>query len=197
MNITERIIHCIFLSILTGVVIISLAHAESLSGSGPAIFSGEKHYQQGDLITVIISESAQAEQSASTELSKEAEMGYSAGGLLGTIIPSADFGLNSEHEGKGSLSRQGKMKAMVGAVVEEVFANGNLKIKGEQAIIFDSGTQIISVEGIVRPRDISSQNEVYSYKLANANIQYSGQGALHEKARTGYLSRILDILWIF
>lgn len=173
------------------------ASAESLSGYGPAIFSSMRQYQTGDLITVIVSESAQAEQSASTGLHKNADTGYTSGGALGSVLPSANIGLSSEQNGGGNLSRQGKMTARVAAMVEEILPNGNLLIKGEQKLEFDSGTQVITIAGVARPRDVSSQNEVYSYRLGNANIQYRGQGALHEKARTGYLTRILDMLWIF
>lgn len=170
--------------------------AESLS-SKTNLFSTERNYQKGDVVSVVISESAQASQSARTALSKDSEVGYSTGGVLGSLVPSASVGMNSEHEGGGQLARQGKMKAMVAAIVEDIMPNGNLKIKGQQEMSFDSGRQLIRVEGLVRPRDISSQNEVYSYRIANAKIEYTGDGALHEKARTGFLARFLDWLWIF
>ena len=174
----------------------AIVSGESL-GSGISLCSSEKHFQPGDIVTVIISETAQAQQSASTELHKTAKLGYTTGGLLGNVLPSADAGLSTDHNGGGNLSREGKMQAMVGAVVEEVLPSGALKIKGEQEIMFDSGRQLITVEGIARPRDISSENEIYSYRLAEARIQYYGRDALHEKARTGFLSRFLDWLWIF
>lgn len=168
-----------------------------MSGGGISLCSTDKHYQPGDIVTVIVSEAAQAQQTASTVLHKDASVGYTTGGLLGNLLPSADGGLSTKHNGGGNLSRQGRMQAMVGAVVEEVMPNGCLKIKGEQEIMFDSGRQLITVEGIARPRDISSENEVYSYRLASARIEYYGRDALHEKARTGFLTRFLDWLWIF
>lgn len=181
---------------IIGLLFATATSAQSVSGSGN-IFSTEKQYQRGDLVTIIISESAQASQSASTELHKDTDIGYTTGGVLGTLVPSANVGVNSNHEGNGQLARQGKMKAMVAATVEDILPNGILKVKGEQEISFDSGRQIIRLEGLVRPRDISSENEVYSYKIANAKIEYTGEGALHEKARTGFLARFLDWLWIF
>lgn len=170
--------------------------AQSLSGRSN-YFSMEKQYRHGDLVTIIISESAQASQSASTDLHKKSENGFTSGGVLNTIVPAASVGLSSDHEGGGKLQRQGKMKAMVAATVEEILPNGNLKVKGSQEISFDSGRQVIRIEGLVRPRDISAQNEVYSYRIANARIEYTGDGALAEKAKIGFLSRFLDWLWIF
>lgn len=170
--------------------------ADSLS-AGQNIFSTEKLYHPGDLITIIISESAQASQSSSTDLHKDARVGYTSGGLLGTLMPAANVGVNTKNDGGGQLARQGKMKAMIGATVESILPNGLLKVKGTQEIAFDSGRQIIRIEGLVRPRDISSENEIYSYRLANVKIDYVGDGALAEKSRTGFLTRFLDWLGIF
>jgi flagellar L-ring protein precursor FlgH len=197
MNLVKRLVYFIMVALLLGMALTAVSGAESLSGPGLGIISSEKNFRKGDVITVIISESAQAQQSASTQLSKDAKVGFTTGGALNPVIPSANLGLSTSQEGEGNLSRQGKMRAMVGVMVEEVLENGNLKIKGKQSLEFDSGVQIISVEGIARPRDVSSQNEVYSYKLSNAQIQYSGEGALHEKARTGFLTRLFDLIWIF
>ncbi|MCD4813450.1 flagellar basal body L-ring protein FlgH [bacterium] len=197
MSVGNKLWMVLIAGLFTGLFVTTVGHAESLSGTGAGIFSSEKSFQPGDIVTVIVSENAKAEQSASTKLSKETGMGYSAGGLLGTLIPSAALGVTSDQDGRGDLARKGKMEAKVGAVVEEVLTSGNLRIQGKQEIKFDSGTQVIQVAGIIRPRDVSATNEVYSFKMANAQILYSGKGALHEKARTGYLSRLLDLLWIF
>lgn len=171
--------------------------AESLSGSGLSLFASAKNYQAGDLLTVVIEESAQGTQSASTELNKETELGFTTGGAAGNVLPSASGGINSRQSGGGNLSRQGRMRATLTARVEKVLPNGCLEIAGEQEIAFDSGVQRISVRGSVRPRDITSANEVSSTRIADAKIEYLGRDALHEKARTGFISRVLEWLWIF
>ena len=173
------------------------AEAESLSQAQGSLFSAEKIYQLGDLVTVIIAENATAEQSASTELHKEFNLGLTTGGSLGTLLPSAGGGLNSKQTGGGNLQRQGKVMATITTRVVKILPNGCLGVAGQQEIELDSGRQRISVQGTVRPRDISSANEVVSCRLADAQIEFLGQGALHEKARTGFLSRVLEWLWIF
>jgi flagellar L-ring protein precursor FlgH len=174
-----------------------VCQAESLSGTGSSLFTSEKAYQIGDLITVIVLETSQGEQIASTDLNKETSMGLNTTGILGNVLGSTSAGLNSKQKGGGNLARRGKMNAMITAKVEKILPNGSLEISGIQEIEFDSGQQRISVKGIARPRDIDSSNQVLSYRLANAQIEYMGAGALHEKARTGYISRILEWLWIF
>jgi flagellar L-ring protein precursor FlgH len=171
--------------------------AESLSGNGLSLFSSAKSYQEGDLLTVIIDEAAQGTQSASTELNKETQLGFTTGGAIGNVVPSASGGLNSKQSGGGNLARQGRMQATLTVRVEKVLTSGCLVIAGDQEISFDSGVQRISVHGSVRPRDISAGNEVYSSRIADAKIEYLGRDALNEKARTGFLSRFLEWLWIF
>lgn len=194
---SKNIWHWVWLLGTAGAMVCPGLRAESLSGTQNSWVSTERAYQTGDLISVLISENAQAQQSASTELHKDASLGYTSGGFLANLAPAANVGLNSKHDGGGNLARQGKMQAMVTASVQEVLPNGMLRIKGEQQLVFDSGSQLIKVEGLVRPRDVSSQNEVYSYRIANAKIEYHGEGALAEKARTGFLTRVLEWLWIF
>jgi flagellar L-ring protein precursor FlgH len=176
---------------------VATAGAESLTHANASWCSPVRLYRAGDIITVVIAEDARAEQSASTALYKDSEVGYSAGGAVATLLPSASIGMNADHKGGGELARRGRMTARVAAVVEEVLPNGNLRVRGMQEMNFDSGRQLIGVEGVARPRDITAENEILSYRLANAKIDFTGRDALHEKARTGILARVLEWLWIF
>jgi flagellar L-ring protein precursor FlgH len=185
---------------ICGVLCLGLAAvsgAEALNAPGGSWFSSEKIYQEGDLVTVIVSETSQGVQSASTDLNKSTSLGLATTGLLSNSLASTSAGLTSAQKGGGNLAREGKMTAMITTRVEKVLPNGTLAIAGTQEIEFDSGVQRISVKGVARPRDIDSANRVYSYRLANAKIEYLGTGALNEKARTGYISRLLEWLWIF
>ncbi len=55
----------------------------------------------------------------------------------------------------------------------------------------------ILLQGIVRPRDIASDNSVLSTQVADAKIMMTGIGVVGEKQRPGWLSRILDGVWPF
>lgn len=172
------------------------ASGEALNAQG-SWFSSERAYQEGDLVTVLVSETSQGAQSATTDLNKSTSLGLATTGLVGTALGSTSAGLTSAQKGGGNLARQGRMTAMITAKVEKVLPNGTLTLSGSQEIEFDSGVQRICVKGVARPRDIDSANQIFSYRLANAQIEYLGTGALNEKARTGYISRFLEWLWIF
>lgn len=171
------------------------AAAESLSGNG-SLFGSERSYREGDLVTVVIAESAEGVQSASTDLNKSTSLGVTTGGVL-AAVPDANLGVSTALKGGGNLGRKGRLTATVTTQVRKILENGNLSLAGEQDIEFDAGRQHISVLGVARPRDISSTNEIYSYRLADAKIEFNGKGALNEKARAGVLGRFLEWLWIF
>ena len=63
-----------------------------------------------------------------------------------------------------------------------MFSNGNLEILGQKKLTLNNGDEYIRVSGIVRPRDVSSDNVVQSDRIANADINYIGAG---DTARTG------------
>jgi flagellar L-ring protein FlgH len=175
---------------------VATASGEALSGGG-SLFASEKNYQVGDLVTVIVAERAEGAQSASTDLHKQTNIGFTTGGQIAAVAGEASVGLNSKQSGGGDLSRHGHMTGTVTARVEKILVNGCLSLTGEQEIEFDSGRQHISIRGVARPRDISPDNEIYSFRLSDAKIEFIGRDALNEKARTGILSRVLEWLWIF
>ncbi|MFW6255147.1 MAG: flagellar basal body L-ring protein FlgH, partial [Chitinivibrionales bacterium] len=90
---------------------------------------------------------------------------------------------------------EGNLAARVSARVTQVLDNGNLMIEGSKVVEINNEKEIIKVSGVVRPEDIGSNNIVYSYNVADAQINYSGKGTVHEGSRPGLLSRFLN--WIF
>ena len=101
----------------------------------------------------------------------------------------------SEFDGEGDTKRTGKVTAEISAIVTRVFANGNLYIKGSQTLAINTETSLITVEGIVRPSDLSFGNKIESSRIANAMIEITGHGILSEQQKPGIVKRLLDILW--
>jgi len=55
--------------------------------------------------------------------------------------------------------------------------------------------QTTVLSGIVRARDIQSDNTVYSYLIADASIAYRGRGLVNDAGKPGILSRFIN--WLF
>jgi len=115
--------------------------------------------------------------------------GGSAGGNL------IDTSFENSTKGEATSDRSGQVTASIAARVTEVMPNGNLSIFGRRAMKVDNEVQYIMVSGVVRPGDIDSDNRVESTSLADSRIEYYGKGALADKQKPGWGTRIIDNIW--
>ena len=106
-----------------------------------------------------------------------------------------DTSFENSTKGEATSDRSGQVTASIAARVTEVMPNGNLSIFGRRAMKVDNEVQYIMVSGIVRPEDIDSDNRVASTSLADSRIEYYGKGALADKQKSGWGTRIIDNIW--
>jgi flagellar L-ring protein FlgH len=164
-----------------------------------SLYSDKKARKIEDVITVVVVEDAQATNDSKTETDKKQDasiaIGQGSGGL--NFIPGmgAGGGVSQSYDGRGKTSRTGEVKATVSARIVRVYENGNLLIDGNKEVSVNGEKEILKVSGIVRPEDISPDNTVQSFKLAEARINYSGEGDVHQASRPGWLARFFN--WIF
>lgn len=167
-----------------------------------ALFNDVKARRVGDTITVLLNERMQASKSASTDASKDTSLDTGNPLLLGsTVTRNAKEILSSQWEseqafsGSGSSSQSNRLDGSITVTVAEVYPNGNLLVRGEKWLTLNQGEEYVQVMGIVRPADISTDNSIPSYKVADARITYSGNGAIADSNRPGVLARLFIKLW--
>lgn len=168
-----------------------------------------KARRRGDIITIVISETASASKEAKTGTSRDSTIGAGIPALMGlenTSFMKNNFNdlsklisasANSSFKGTGSTSRQENLKATITARVIDVQSNGNLMIEGRRNIKVNEEDQIIVLEGTVRSRDIAQDNTVNSIYVADARISYSGRGIISDRQSPGWLMNIIDKIWPF
>jgi flagellar L-ring protein precursor FlgH len=177
------------------------------------LFQDMKARKVGDIVTVRIVEDPEAELNANTKTSRSSSIDASKLKFLGYMKALAEknsrlaqdpgtddlmlASLGTKFDGKGSSDRDGHVKAYITAVVEKVLFNGNLYINGQREVRVNNETQYITLSGVVRPKDITSSNEVSSTYVADARITYSGSGPVADKQRPGWLGRVVDYVWPF
>ena len=163
----------------------------------------------GDLITVRIEDSSSTSLGADTSTSRDASSDFNitaalgldqqilgANPSMGTTI-GLGGGSQSKHVGAGSTSREGSLAATITCQVEEVLPNGNLRIRGTKQVKVNRETQFLTLDGVVRPRDILLDNTVRSDLIAEARIEFTGAGVLADKQGPGWGTRLADALWPF
>jgi flagellar L-ring protein precursor FlgH len=186
-------------------------NANSLWSPGSrAFFKDQRASEVGDILSVVIDidDSAQLE----NETTRERNAGETAGapnflGLesqLNNVLPNAVnpanlVNLNSESEttGSGGIDREEQITTRIATTVTQVLPNGNLVVAGRQEVRVNYENRILQVTGIVRPEDISSQNEIQDEDIAEARIIYGGEGQLSDVQQPRYGQQIYDIIFPF
>jgi len=149
-----------------------------------SIYSDIKAYSVGDVITVLIVEIARASRESKVESSSSSGISAqgSVAGNLTDFLPAfgASTGLSNSHDGAEGTQQKEQLSGKVSAIIVEKTQNGMLKIKGERTVQVNGETNIMRLEGLIRQRDIRTDNTVYSYKIANANITYERGGLMNK-----------------
>ena len=95
----------------------------------------------------------------------------------------------------GNANNTNTATGNVTVTVIEVKDNGNLVVEGTQSIWNNKNEHRITVQGVVRPDDISPDNTIVSSKVADATLRFDGKGPLNAKQRQGILTQIFNILF--
>lgn len=146
----------------------------------------------GDILTVIVIETSNAQTSADLSSSKDIKVALSAG--YNKDKHEIDFGLASKGQSSAKTGRNGKIKASLTVRIKNLLPNNTYLVEGLQKITINGEQQHILLRGIVRPEDISAQNTVLSTRLANAQITYTGQGSVSNSQDRNYIYKVLSFV---
>ncbi len=101
---------------------------------------------------------------------------------------------NTNTKGKGTIKRQDTIDTMVAALIIQVLPNGNYVIEGKQEILVNYDVREVSIKGVVRPQDITTDNTVDSTQVAEARIVYGGRGQLMDVQQPRWGSQVVETL---
>ncbi len=172
--------------------------------SGADLFKDPRAGKVGDVVTVRISIKDQASLSNSTSSSRDASrelnltnsanLTYSPSNLNVQSQAQLDPKIqsNTSSAAQGAIQRSETIDLLIGAVVTSVLPNGNLVVSGRQEVEVNRELRELLVSGIVRPRDIATDNSISYDKIAEARISYGGRGRIMEVQQPGWGQRIFD-----
>lgn len=150
-----------------------------------------KAYRVGDVLTVQVAENSSATTSAATGTRRKNGVNADVKND-GKQVGQLGVGMSGDFDGGGSTQRANKVLTTVTVTVREVLANGDLKISGEQLLVVNEEPQKVTLEGRVRPADVTDGNLVLSSRLADAKITYVGEGDIAERNQRPWWRKLLD-----
>lgn len=169
------------------------AHAASLyeEQTFRPLTADRKALRPGDLLTVQVYENSSATTSADTGTRRrnnlDASVAHGARRVAETgVAVAGDF------DGGGRTQRSNRMLTTLTVAVREVLPNGDLRLGGEQLLMVNDEQQRVTLEGRVRPQDVSDQNVVLSTRIADARITYLGEGELSQRQQRAWWRRFFD-----
>jgi flagellar L-ring protein precursor FlgH len=173
-----------------------------------SLFRDHRPWQVGDIVTVQITEAATATKNVSQNLNRNENNAGTVNAQLGWPLSASGSPTNytanlsnttaNGLQGNGATAQSDSFAATMSAMVQRIRPNGDLVIAGEEQVQLVGGKEFIRLAGVVRPEDVLNNNIVQSQQMAEAHIEFSGDGETYLAPRMGFLQRLfltVSTLW--
>jgi flagellar L-ring protein FlgH len=152
--------------------------------------------QVGDLVTIIVNDTASALASGASTTSRKSSVSSNITSLYGATTSKLAnlLGTAGDQElaGTGQTTRNMTISTTISARVIQVTPNGSLLVEGTKNIGVNSEKQTITLEGLIRPVDLTQANTIFSNQVANLSLQVNGKGVVGDAVRRPhFLYRVL------
>jgi flagellar L-ring protein precursor FlgH len=171
------------------------------------LFYDSRARNVGDLLTVIISEASDVQNSENNSMDKSSSNSVnsefdatSSGGFAEQAANATLDVANSAKRafaGKASYRDQRAYTDHITVTVVDVLPNGNMVIAGRRCLTIAGEQRTLVMSGIVRPIDLGPDNKINSRYIADLKTVYEGEGASKKFVRQGWFSRAANKVWPF
>lgn len=181
---------------------------QQVAREGTLVSLKQAKFEKGDIITVLVRESIEAQTDANTNTKKESDVQSEAneednaflvtpepdgfGITTAGKLPNWQFETENEQRTTGKTQRKNRLITTITCTVTEVYENGNIQLEGEKTVTVNREDSRIFVKGIARARDIAPDNTIDSTRIANAVVELKGRGPLWNNQRRGLITRFMD-----
>lgn len=159
----------------------------------------------GDIVTITVSENAQATASQRLSSDRNNTVEDQIGQLLYSQAVSSHFSRDGEmpamnwngmnqYTGGGEINNSQNLNARAAVMITDRLPNGNLVIEGVRAIIFSNEETNVYIRGIIRRQDIRADNTVLSSNIAHAQVEFISEGSISSTQRKGWLTRLYEAI---
>lgn len=157
------------------------------------LFEDRRPRRVGDILTIVLDEEVSASKNAQSNVSRNGASSLAFAELPDALERLAEIGFDisgeTDFSGGGGSQANNSFTGTITVSVLEVMHNGNLRVRGEKQIGINQGVEFIRFSGVIEPRSITGQNTVPSTAVADARIEYVGNGYINEAQYMGWLQR--------
>jgi flagellar L-ring protein precursor FlgH len=157
-----------------------------------------------DVVSIVVQESLAASTDGQVKNSRASNMSSGLTGLFGKLKAANNLQNLIGQTSASGLTAQGQsttnssLSTTFGAEVVDVLPNGMLVVQATRQLTFSQQTQLIKLRGLVRPEDVSAQNEVASTAMTDLELEVTGKGIVNDSTyRQNPVVRFLQHLLVF
>jgi flagellar L-ring protein FlgH len=160
----------------------------------------------GDIVMIRIDERANAKGGASTDLDRQSSRKLGFDAILGlapaireahpNVDPAQLIAMMSESNfsGDGKTSRDGVLSGLIAVRVKREMPNEDLFVEGTKVVMINNEEYHLYISGVIRPTDIEGDNSVPSWRLADAQVEFTGRGDIASQVDRGWFAKALDAI---
>ena len=163
-----------------------------------------KAFRLHDVVMVVVSESLTASTDGQVKNTRASNASSGLTGLFGALKSTSKLQNLIGQTAASGLTAQGQsttdssLSTTFGAEVVDVLPNGMLVVQATRQLTFSQQTQLIELRGLVRPEDVSAQNQVQSAAMTDLELEVTGKGIVNDSTyRQNPLVRWLEKLLVF
>jgi flagellar L-ring protein FlgH len=163
-----------------------------------------KAYRLHDVVSIVVSESLAASTDGQVKNSRASNANSGLTGLFGALKTGNNLQNLLGMTASSGLSAQGQsttnssLTTTFGGEVVDVLPNGMLVVQATRQLTFSQQTQLIKLRGLVRPEDVSNQNQVLSTDMTDLELEVTGKGIVNDSTyRQNIVVRLLERLLVF
>jgi flagellar L-ring protein precursor FlgH len=157
-----------------------------------------------DVLSIVVIESLAASTDGQVKNMRASNAGSSITSLFGALKASNSLQNLVNQNSSSGLTAQGQsttnssLATTFGGEVVDVLPNGMLVVQATRQLTFSQQTQLIRLLGLVRPEDVSAQNQVLSTAMTDLELEVTGRGIVSDSTyRQNPLVRWLEKLLVF
>jgi flagellar L-ring protein precursor FlgH len=157
-----------------------------------------------DVVSIVVTENLAASTDGQVKNSRASNASSGLTGLFGALSASNRLQNLLGQSSASGLTAQGQsvtnssLSTTFGGEVVDVLPNGMLVVQATRQLTFSQQTQVIKLRGLVRPEDVSAQNQVESTAMTDLELEVTGKGIINDSTyRQNPVWRFLQKLLVF